>query len=1319
MDDLKFISLHIYVLFKKTSVHFTNNGTSAVPWEVVHEQTKLIPAMKYSMNDAIYADSSMITVFPDQGCLLPGCTQTVDILFSPSVAQHEVISSFLLKSGDYSSQNISIRGVGASTNLTIDKEQLSFGILRVGSFKETKIRMINCGILTSRYFLECEGLVFTADPEQGMLDGDGFVDITVKFYPKKDGRFTGMITITSLLEQGAYSDPLYITMDGEGSYPELSIPTKVVDYGTALFGTANIKEITIENKGSAEANILFSTTCPSLTLDYNMEEPIPPYSTKQVTLVYYPNEIETLEAKVYLRSTDSRSDYFMIQVKGTVGLPKLVITPSHFFDELHFGVCPTHKKHERIVTLLNDGNIPLSLAFQVELLKRTPVEGSDDIQEPKSMVLSENALWVEPSTGHISMGEIATFKVIFCPTHIADYEFKLTLRYDFKFIAAVFKGTGGRAILKVDTPLSYIDFGICRLGRVFKKVFTITNTGNLGVDFKLRPEPRGKDWSAYNDEIGFGDDRKSLIKTPGGGIVMLSSEEKAALISSSTGQPDASVLSESLNQKFIIAQEEPDWVRELSNFGFKFPRPNSHCAAYSKVDFVVEFCPHSESSVSIKVRMFIDGCSPEDVEIRGRAAKPKLTVYQGSAFQKLTGGGGSSSGKTGTDPIAGMGAKLKKHEIPSIDLGVHPVDSDSMSSIQLVNSGPFGCDFMIQPFSLREFEVYPARGYIEPDSNMPLKIYFRPSAESRYQTIMRILWEESPILLQISASGGIGKLEVAYLEEKDKAMEGLDFGMVPFNTETDKRCFIYNVGMVPVNISSAVDNQEFSVAYMAEPAEWKGLSAAKAAMVKKRGIAWAPKAKTKLLPGRYIELAVRFWTITTNTSSGNVIVRSEGNEFPIPLRGKGGTIQISHRGDLSLGDIASSFTYKRKITLINSGSISTTLNMEWMIVGHSGESGAATVKLIETYSVIDPRSGFARQQFFKDKGLNPDGSGGVGAGHSLYALTARDRWRLIQRLILKKTDKKDDMSASTYGTRSRSSSSGNNNSNNGDSSGSDLHQELSGGERRQSRLASGNASSLALGSSIKKGLVGQGSAFFKRRQMFYHLISTIPVSSQSVSTTRPFISVDPPSCTLPSYGDVTIMVEVNLSTEDTFLATLLIKPAIVSMPSYEIPLTATPKAVNIVCDDTRIINFYRQPIGQAETLERTFTNIGKKDILFLFKNPNQSLAINPDRGLLEVGKSLKVEFIFTPTEETPQKSDIIFEPNCSQPIRLKLFGGGGYVKCSLARYRRFDFGHCMIAKDTVSLLPVANEGSAILHLTRFELTESDAFFKGTEWPESR
>lgn len=89
------------------------------------------------------------------------------------------------------------------------------------------------------------------------------------------------------------------------------------------------------------------------------------------------------------------------------------------------------------------------------------------------------------------------------------------------------------------------------------------------------------------------------------------------------------------------------------------------------------------------------------------------------------------------------------------------------------------------------------------------------------------------------------------------------------------------------------------------------------------------------------------------------------------------------------------------------------------------------------------------------------------------------------------------------------------------------------------------------------------------------------------------------------------------------------------------------------------------------------------------------LTLIPSKGFLRAGASVKVDFFFRPLDESIQSSPLLFEPDCAQPIKIKFNGGGGYARISLSKYKRFDFGHCMIDKETESFLPICNEGLAL------------------------
>lgn len=266
----------------------------------------------------------------------------------------------------------------------------------------------------------------------------------------------------------------------------------------------------------------------------------------------------------------------------------------------------------------------------------------------------------------------------------------------------------------------------------------------------------------------------------------------------------------------------------------------------------------------------------------------------------------------------------------------------------------------------------------------------------------------------------------------------------------------------------------------------------------------------------------------------------------------------------------------------------------------------------------------------------------------------------------------------------------------------------------------------------------------KRKQTFYELVLSTPVSNQSSSQFRPYLRVEPPTLLIPPFGSVEFKVDLVLAAEQTFLATLLCHASVAGIAVYEIPLTATPKAVNIVLDDTSALNFGMQPLGESESLFRKFRNNGKKDISWVIAHRNSSLQVIPNKGTLKAGAEVRVEFIFSPLDESVQTDPVYFEPDCSTPVRISFLGGGGFSKISLLRCiyceesdvisdaclfrnhlpryatdKRFDFGSCMINRTTESGLPITNEGNATLHLTTFDLDESPVYKRGASWPVSR
>jgi hypothetical protein len=995
-----------------------------------------------------------------------------------------------------------------------------------------------------------------------------------------------------------------MSVEGQASYPKLVVVTKILDFGTALFKNANKRRIEVKNMGAAEAHVVFECGHPDIRIDDSEEAlSVKPNETKEIMIIYTPQVVEKLYAKAYIQSSDNRGETFLLLFTGNVGIPKLTLHPENALESMNFGVVRLHKPSTKRFTIMNEGTIFLNFKTKIQPLSVKVIEKEEGGDRPKAIGNTACPITIEPEQGRLAVGESIEICITFLPTMLAEYEYEMVLAYEYQEFSTIMKGSGGKPFSRIFSPFTVFDFELCRIGRTYEKVVTLINQGNLGMKYRVRPEPEDKDWSVYDREI----------------------------------QSEVSVND--------TIPEVPFWVKELEKLGLTISNPDGYSEPKSTFTVTVSYSPLKDEVIRKQFRFFQDD-RYEPFEIRARSAQPTIHIH---------------------DPKTNL--KITNEKIPDIKIGVHPVKAVFNYTVSLVNSGAFGIDFLVQPMSAVEYDVYPLRGYVEPNSNIPITISFQPSSESKFHTTLKIIWEGEPITANIYGDGGVGRIEMKFLEEKDATMKTLDFSMVPFNTPAKKRFFVINSGLVGVNAQLQVENEDYSICLVGEPILVADLDKVKV-HAKDTFSTWFNSQKLYLQPHTAVQIGVRFLPRSATTSVGDITVRSDCGSFAVPLKGKGGTLTLSHKGDLDFGDVSCNFTYSRKISIFNGGSIPSNLQASWLVVGLSNEA-EPYLQLGETYTSIDPRSQWCRRMLMED---NP-------AVTMTSKLTASDHWSLIALMI------RNDLARGTSSTNASS-----------------VHS---------------NSGQVRLFQSSRRVMGNTMSSQFKRRQIFYHLISSTPLSSQSTSLVKPFIRITPPVAHLPSYGEVQFLVELNLGSEDTFLATLVIKPDITNCPKYEIPLTATPKMVNILCDDTRMLNFYRQPLGETEVIQRKFTNLGHKDIPFKFHNSNPGLYINPAKGLLKIGQTITVTFSFTPTDESTQSGDVVFDPLFSQPIRFKMFGGGGYAKASLSRYRRFDFGHCMIGKDTVSHLPIVNEGNAILHLTRFELQETDTFFKGQDWPKGR
>ncbi|KAI8912727.1 hypothetical protein EDD86DRAFT_274387 [Gorgonomyces haynaldii] len=1208
----------------KQSVKLTNPGTEPTHWRLEHKMTQCTPVHGFTAPKESDADYCPVKVYPKSGVLQPNQSCMVEVEFSPLLAQFHSLSRFVLHSGDFAQTDVTVAGSGASTFFKISETDSDFGVLRVGASKWKKVRLQNVGMQRRKYFVETIGEHFTADPETGILEGGASVDIFVSYSPRVIGNHQSRVHFTTFDDK---HNPLTLFFKGMASYPDLVVLTKLVDFQIAMYKSPNYRKIEVENRGHAEASILFKCLHPHIKVNTTTEDAliIGPHTKKEIEIVYTPQIVEKLNARAFIGSTDERGDNFMVTLKGSVGIPRLTVIPENALNELDFGVMRLGKTYERTFKIFNDGTIYLNFEIKIAEVSCCQITNESErklgIKKPVSNVPSP--VIVVPPKGTIGVGEELEILITFTPAMLLEYEYSINVCYDYYKIPGMITGVGGRVLLTNESPLPTIDFGLCRVGKTFKKPVKFKNDGNLGFFFMVRPEPENGDWSIYDNEL----------------------KELAVLASRPNTQ-----------EKQSRDSSNADWISWLATLGFTLEGADGYCEPMSELTLMIDYRP-IKGSESRKVFRIFHTDRYEEFDVCGSGAAASLHILEPKKNLKIT------HDQTGF-----------------LDIGIHPVRTLYVHYFELVNDGPFPVDFLVEPISAAEYDVFPRRGYVEPGFSVQIQLYFEPTSESQFVTILRVIWEGKSIKTKIVGTGGVGNLEVAFSDDNDALSKSLDFGMVPFHSACDKKFFLVNKGMVGVYTNAFIENEDYSLTLFGDIFSLTEIQHIKHAT---KGLAfrWDREVGVYLPPGMGVEVGVRYIARSATVSIGDVTIKSDAGSHLIPLKGKGGTLTLGHKGDLAFGDISCNFTYTRKIVITNGGSIPATLSSGWLVVGHSSEQALPTVQLSETFSNLDPRSQWARLYFCDSKKLPITSQ-----------LKPIDYWKLIA-IMVKRNAVDMGMAQKVVDLKDRSI-------------------------QRSSRKIQGMAAASTI-EGRKAQAMPSVNAYFKRRQMFFHLITSTQLTSQSSTKVRPHIKVSPAVTQIPSYGETTLTVDLHLANEDTFLATLVVKADIPNTPQYEISLAATPKLVNIYCDDTRMLNFYRQPIGETELLSRSFTNIGHKDTPYKFINPNPGLSIVPTKGVLKVGQTIEVTFAFKPTDENIQNQNVIFEPFCSQPIRFKMFGGGGYAKASLARYRRFDFGHCMIGKDTASFLPITNDGNAILHLTKFEIQDTDTFFRGQDWPKSR
>ncbi|KAJ1516401.1 Cilia- and flagella-associated protein 47, partial [Coelomomyces lativittatus] len=1262
--------------------NFTNVSDVILEWSIELKSLTLTPAHTLEPQSIHGHHHYPIQFRPSKGYLLPKKSKSIQVVLYSNFSHLDILAQCELTSPNFCTVPFTVHGILSKALVQLSSLKLDFGTLSVGSQDQQSWTISNHGGIPCHFLLKSGHPYFYCEPEEGVIDSFGKISIEVYFHPQSLGSFVTELKLHYFSTKNHFFPPKSIKLQGGSGFSDFYVHTKEIDFGTAIFGSENTAYIHVENKGSAGALVSLTSYYSSIFLK-EKNPVIPPNSICDVAVIYLPQFLEVLNTKVFLKTLDRNSDVFLVKVHGKVGISKLEVIPKELFENFDFGATLVRGVYSKFITLKNTGNIPLN--FQIK------IQSVDGELTP---------FHVDLVKGHLKISQEQVVHVFFRPPSMKAFIATLEIIYELHTMSTQLRGIGGQLILTIQPP-SILEFGVCRLYKVARKEIVLENKGNYGMMY----------------------------------------------------------------QSYIADASDQ----------FQVVNPEGFCKSKEKTIIFIDFCPTTQEKIQSSVKIHC-GEDAWDLVLSGAGEESKLILRDFNdqpivdVRKKQTSLPSITTMQANDESGMNNGGVYPYVSMPVLELGIQPVGSVSQMPLKLANEGPFGIDFFIEPFRTPEFQIIPQRGFIVPGACEILLLTFSPTSECIYTGTLCIIWENQPIYAMVKASGGVGNLEIKYTTPSDVDLRALDFGMVPIGTHFEKRLFLVNDGLVSVSFETYVTSPDFLVAPVGQSTQITE-NEINVALISSSTTLPEPfftSFKSMIQPKRKQEVAVKFLSKQQKPSKGKIVIYSETAKKEIEMTGKGGTLQLSHKGNLVFENIAARFTSVRKLTIRNTGSISTMLTFGWSLIrggggrgggegegtghhigssstsnggGFSGPEKNAFIELGEVYGPLNVKNGWTRKQLYIEKDLDRS-----------VPLTAKDYWWMIQRVILPPNyetiqdvtnigfqkqqhhhpylhQQHQSIAEGQHDHRNELTFNAGQDNNNMYSIANNV--KTSDGKQKseimEAKLALDSTGLLdkhVMGSiesnvpnlkTLKKKITYQ----HQRKQLFYSNIKAYPVSSQVAPSTQPFIRVDPSSCLISGLGEVEIKVEINLPTEEFFLATLVCTPRLPNTKKYEISLTASPKFVSAAINDHRPVDFGCQLIGHREVIRRIITNVGNRDFNFIIEQENRYVSVIPVRGLLTAGQSVMIEFAYEPINETPQMAPAYFIPDCSQPIRIQINGSGGYAKMSLPKNKKFDFGHCMIGKDTLIQVPLKSEGNAILHIKNFELAPGDSFFKGPGWPTSR
>ena len=219
----------------------------------------------------------------------------------------------------------------------------------------------------------------------------------------------------------------------------------------------------------------------------------------------------------------------------------------------------------------------------------------------------------------------------------------------------------------------------------------------------------------------------------------------------------------------------------------------------------------------------------------------------------------------------------------------------------------------------------------------------------------------------------------------------------------------------------------------------------------------------------------------------------------------------------------------------------------------------------------------------------------------------------------------------------------------------------------------------------------------------------------------PHVSVRQQASTVRDSAPCRLLVSFRFFHTGVVSGHLVVTQRVQGARPYRIPFSCDVVPLRVHCTDMSTIEFGCLPIGETDTVLRTFCNEGELPLDFTFKTTYAGLRCSVTEGRLEPGASIHVGISFTAVDAEQREMTVLMIT--SETVKVTARGRGGYSCLVLPPRGRLDFSRCLLAQETVRPLRLLNSGNARLRVDSLELVVSSSgegdsiFYPVGDWPE--